>query len=94
MPYTVRVKASLARCLLESPDEDLRRRLDVLRATPLPPGSRSVSADAEWHRLDERFPELRAFIYGSTPRALIYTYDSRTDTAVIEFAIIDGVITP
>ena len=92
MPHTVRVRASLARHLLTSPDTDLRRRVAVLRAVPFPPGSRSLASDAEWHALAGEFAGLRAFVYGSLERAPVYTYDADSQTLGIEFAVVNGAI--
>jgi len=65
MPYTVKVRGPLARYLLGHPHAGLRRRLSILRLTPFPPGSRSLHADAAWYALANRFPNLRAFVYGT-----------------------------
>lgn len=90
MPYTARVKASLARYLLAEPNPDLRRRIVILRQTPFPPGSRAMATDDEWHDLGESFSDYRAFIYGTNDNALVYTYDGRTETLSIELAIVQG----
>jgi hypothetical protein len=90
MPYTARVRASLARHLLAEPSQDLRRRIAVLRQTPFPPGSRALTTDDEWHDLDESFSTHRAFIYGTNDNALVFTYDGKTQTLSIELAIVDG----
>lgn len=90
MPYTARVKASLARYLLAEPNPDLRRRIAILRQTPFPPGSRALATDDEWHDLDESFSAHRAFIYGTNDNALVYTYDGNTETLSIELAVVDG----
>ena len=92
MPYTVRVRAALARYLLSHPVPRLRQRLEVLRLTPFPPGSRSLAADPAWLPLSSQFPNLRAYVYGTNANALIYTYDSATESAVVELAVINGTI--
>jgi hypothetical protein len=95
MPGTAtRVNPALAAYLLAHPDHELRRRLAILRTIPFPPGSRSLDADADWHALTARFPEHRAFLYGTPRRALVYTYDSRTDVLVVELAVVDGQLRP
>jgi hypothetical protein len=94
MPYTVRVRATLARHLLEEPNEDLRRRLAALRATPYPPGSRSIASDAEFAVLAERFPGVHAFIYGTATEGLVYTFHSSERLLIVEFAILDGKMVP
>jgi hypothetical protein len=90
MPYTVRVRASLARHLLSQPNDDIRRRLGILRQIPLPPGSRSLAADDGWHVLAETFSDVQGHIYGSNENALVYTYDSRRQIVSVELAIVDG----
>ena len=93
MPGTAtRVNPALAAYLLAHPDHELRRRLAILHTIPLPPGSRSLDADADWHALTARFPEHRAFLYGTPRRALVY--DSRTDVLVVELAVVDGQLQP
>ena len=92
MPYTARVKASLARYLLAAPNADLRRRIGILRQTPFPPGSRALATDDEWHDLGDSFSDYRAFIYGTNDNALVYTYDSVTQTLSIELAVVGGSI--
>lgn len=90
MPYTARVRASLARYLLTAPNADLRRRIAILRQTPFPPGSRALATDDEWHGLEESFTRHRAFIYGTNDNALVYTYDGSTETLSIELAVVEG----
>jgi hypothetical protein len=90
MPHTVRVRASLARYLLAKPDDDLRRRIGVLRQTPFPPGSRSLNVDDEWHLLADAFPSLRGFIYGPDESAIVYVYDPDEQLLSIELAILEG----
>ena len=92
MPYTARLKASLARYLLAAPNPDLRRRIAVLRKTPFPLGSRALTTDDNWHDLGESFSDYRAFIYGTNDNALVYTYDDRTETLSIELAIVQGAV--
>ena len=92
IPYIARVRAPLARYLLAEADEDLRRRVAVLRRSPFPPGSRSLNADDAWHALAESFPRVRAFIYGTNESAVVYTYDSTSEVLSIELAIRDGAI--
>lgn len=94
MPYTVRVRGALARYLLGHPHPGLRRRLSVVRITPFPPGSRSLQADAAWHPLANRFPNLQAFVYGTNHDALIYTYDPVSETATVRLAIVGGSVVP
>jgi hypothetical protein len=94
MPHTTRVDPALGRYLLVHPDADLRRRVEVLRTQPFPPGSRALAADAEWHGLAAEFAEPRGFIYGSGHRGLLYTYEPVTETLVIRRAFIDGVVQP
>lgn len=94
MPYTVRVRAALARRLLEKPNEDLRRRLAALRATPYPPGSRSISTDPAFTGLSERFPGVHAFIYGTSTEGLVYTFRPSEALVIIEFAIVEGRLLP
>lgn len=90
MPPTVRVRASLAKHLLSSGDQELRRRIGILRETPFPPGSRSLVADDELHELAVEFSARTPFVYGSAESALVYTYDSSEDVIRVEFAIADG----
>ena len=92
MPHTARVRAAVARYLLSEPNAGLRRRIAILRQNPFPPGSRSLTADDDWHILGEEFPTVRAFVYGSNDNAVVYTYDGREQVVSIEFAIVDGVI--
>lgn len=92
MPYTARVKASLARYLLAQPNSDLRRRIAILRQMPFPPGSRALATDDDWHELGDSFSDYRAFVYGTNENALVYTYDSVTQTLSIELAVVDGSI--
>ena len=92
MPHTVRVRASLAKHLLSSGDQDLRRRIGILRELPFPPGSRSLAADDELHELATEFPARIPFVYGSADNALVYTYDSSEQVVRIEFAIAGGQI--
>jgi len=94
MAYTARVRAAVARHLLRHPKSELRLRLAVLRATPFPPGSRSIGADWDWNELTERFPQSRAFIYGTGDDALVYTFDSASQILVVEFLIVDGELVP
>ena len=94
MPHTASVRRALAEYLLAHPDAELRRRLSVLRLTPFPPGSRALDADAEWHRIGSRFPELRAYVYGTNHDALVYTYDRSTESLVVQLAIINGQVVP
>jgi hypothetical protein len=90
MPHTVRVRASFGRHLLASGDRNLRRRVEVLRDVPFPPGSRSIAADADLQDLTATLAGKRAFVYGSRESALLYTYDSATETLEIEFGVTDG----
>jgi hypothetical protein len=94
MPYTARVRGSLARYLLAHPHAGLRRRLSVLRRTPFPPGSRSLHADAAWYPVADRFPSVQAYIYGTNHDALIYTYDTTAGVVTAELAVVDGSIVP
>jgi hypothetical protein len=94
MPHTARARKSVAVYLLQQPNEALRRRLAILKATPYPPGSRSLRTDADWQALSSRFPGLDAFIYGTSVDALVYTYDATRQLVVIELAIVDGEILP
>ncbi len=87
MPFTARVRSSLARYLLAHPHPSLRRRLSVLKLTPFPPGSRSLHADAAWHSLADRFPNLQAFVYGTNHDAFVYTYDPTSEALMVELAI-------
>jgi hypothetical protein len=90
MPYTVRVRATLARYLLGVAYPDLRRRIDILRANPFPPGSRSLDADADWGEFAQAFPTKQGFVYGSRESAIVYTYEARTSTLLVEFAVRAG----
>jgi len=90
MPYTVRVRGPLARYLLAHPNEDLRRRLSMLRGTPYPQGSHALLTDVEWSHLASRFEGLTVMVYGTSIEAVVYTYDSAQNLAVVELAIIDG----
>jgi len=94
MPYTVRVRGRLARYLLANPNEDLRRRLSMLRGTPYPPGSHALPTDEDWAHLVERFEDLTVMIYGSSAEAVVYTYDAANSVAVVELAILDGRVLP
>lgn len=94
MPHTARARKSLAAYLIRQPNEDLRRRLAILKATPYPPGSRSLRADLDWQSLSRRFPGVDAFIYGTSSDALVYTYDAGRQLVVLEFAIVNGEIVP
>jgi hypothetical protein len=94
MPRIRRTNPALLRYLVAHPDAVLRRRLEVLRAMPLPPGSRALATDAEWHTLTARFPGRHTYLYGTSRRGLIYTYDGATDTLRVELAIVDGVVRP
>jgi hypothetical protein len=90
MPHTVRVRASFGRHLLASGDLDLRRRVEILREAPFPPGSRSIAADADLDDITAPLAGKRAFVYGSRESALVYTYDSATAVLEIEFGVTDG----
>ncbi len=90
MPHTVRVRASFGRHLLASGDRELRRRVEVLRDVPFPPGSRSIAADADLQDLTAPLAAKRAFVYGSRESALVYTYDSATVVLEIEFGVTEG----
>ena len=94
MPYTVRVRASLAAYLLEAPNEELRRRLAALRATPYPPGSRSLASDLEINEIVKRFPGVHAFIYGTATEGLVYSFRSSERLLIVEFAILGGRLVP
>ena len=94
MPHTASVRRALAEYLLAHPDADLRRRLSVLRLTPFPPGSRALDADEEWHRIGTRFPDLRAYVYGTSHDALVYIYDRSRERLVVQLAIVDGQLVP
>ena len=94
MPYTVRVRGPLARYLLANPNEDLRRRLSMLRGTPYPPGSHALQTDEDWAHLAERFEGLTVIIYGSSADAVVYTYDAAKSLAVVELVILDGNVFP
>lgn len=94
MPHTASLRKSLASYLLAHPNADLRRRLSVLRLTPFPPGSRALEADEEWHRVRRRFPEVRAYLYGTNHDALVYTYDRSKERLVVQLAIVDGHLVP
>jgi hypothetical protein len=94
MPHTARVRKSVAAYLLQQPNEALRRRLAILKATPYPPGSRSLRVDTDWQALSSRFPEVDAFIYGTSDDALVYTYDATRQLVVVELAIVNGDILP
>ena len=90
MRHTVRVRATLGRHILASGDRELRRRVDVLRDVPFPPGSRSIAADADLPDLTLILAGKRAFVYGSRESALVYTYESATAVLAIEFGVSDG----
>jgi hypothetical protein len=90
MPLTVRVRASLATHLLAIGDEGLRRRIGILRDMPFPPGSRSLAADEDWQSWAAEFRGRRAFVYGSFDNAVVYTYDSSTETLLVEFGVTAG----
>jgi len=92
MPHTTRVRAPLGRYLLAQRDDDLRRRIAILRQWPFPPGSRSLNADGDWHELSESFPDLQGFIYGTNDSAVVYTYEASRELLSIELAIRHGVI--
>jgi hypothetical protein len=59
---------------------------------PVPAGQPIGRADAEWHALAARFPARRAFLYGTSRRALVDRCDGATDTLSVELAIVDGVL--
>ena len=92
MPHTTRVGAPLARFVLEQGDEDLRRRIAILRQKPFPPGSRSLDADGDWRELAQVFPNIQGFIYGTNEGAVVYTYDSSREVLSIEFGVRNGSI--
>jgi hypothetical protein len=94
MPPTRRVSPALGRYLVAHPDAILRRRIEILRAMPLPPGSRPLAADAEWHALAARFRARPVYLYGTSQRGLVYTYDAKTDTLRVELALVDGQVLP
>ena len=94
MPYTARVRSAVAEYLLRHPKPELRRRLAILRAMPFPPGSRSIGADEEWNELSARFPNTRAYIYGTGGDGLVYMFDSDREVAMVELVIVDGIVVP
>ena len=94
MRYTVRVRPLLARYLLAHPNEDLRRRLSMLRGIPYPPGSHALPTDPEWSHLASRFEGLTVIIYGTSTEAVVYTYSSAKNLAIVELAILDGRVIP
>jgi hypothetical protein len=94
MPHTTRVDPALGRYLLATPDLVLRRAVANLRANPFPPGSRALQADVDWQVLAAQFPGHQAYIYGSTSRGLVYTYEAATQTLTIRRALVDGVVRP
>jgi hypothetical protein len=94
MPHTARARKSVAAYLLQQPNEALRRRLAILKATPYPPGSRSLRADPDWQALSSRFAGVDAFIYGTSADALVYTYEADRQLVTIELAIVNGEMHP
>ena len=94
MPYTVRVRGSLAQYLLAHPNEDLRRRLSMLRGIPYPPGSRSLLVDADWSHLATRFEGLSVMIYGTSMEGVVYAYNAAKNLVVVELAILGGQVVP
>jgi hypothetical protein len=94
MPPIRRIDPLLARYVVAHPDAELRRRWLTLRDTPLPLGARALAADADWYALAARFPGRRVYLYGTSDRGLVYTYDAATDTLRIELAIVDGAVRP
>lgn len=94
MPYVVRVRGPLARYLLAHPNEDLRRRLSMLRGTPYPPGSHALATDAEWDHLAGRFEGLTVMIYGTSVEAVVYTYSSTQNLAFVELGILESKVVP
>jgi hypothetical protein len=94
MPHTTRVDPALGRYLLATPDPVLRRAVANLRVNPFPPGSRALATDVDGQVLAAQFPGHRAYVYGSTRRGLVYTYEAATGTLTIRRALVDGVVQP
>ena len=92
MPHTTRVRADLARHLLSEPNDDLRRRISILRETPYAPGCHALAASEEWRELQMLLPDQQGFIYGASESALVFTYDSRANVVTILFGIVDGAL--
>ena len=92
MRHTTRVRGELARYLLSRPNDDLRRRIAILRETPYPPGSYALAASAEWQELRVLLPDQQGFIYGAADNALVFTYDSRASLVTVFFGIVEGAI--
>lgn len=94
MPFTLRIRGSLARYLLNNPDAELRRRLAILRQNPFPLGSRALESDASWHEIAARLPDVQTYIYGTDERALVFSVDSQRNILLVEFAIVDRTPVP
>jgi len=93
MRHTTRLRAELARYLLATPNDGLRRRVAILRETQYPPGSYSLAASVDWEALQVLLSnQQQGFIYGGADNALVFTYDARANLVTILFGIVDGVI--